>query len=47
MSKIHSRREMEHHQVIARAIRDEDLLSEPLKYLVLDDVTHWMRMPGN
>ncbi|KIV80371.1 hypothetical protein PV11_07872 [Exophiala sideris] len=43
MSKVHTRREMEHHKVTMKAIEDEDLLNEPLKFSVLEEMTVWKR----
>jgi hypothetical protein len=34
---------MQHLKDIAKAIRDEDLLKEPLKYSVLEDLGFWKR----
>ena len=42
-SKLISRAELPHLQVVAKAIRDEDLLRQPLKYSVLADLGFWMR----
>lgn len=35
------RRDLEHHQEIARLIKEEDLLREPLKYFVLNEEGGW------
>lgn len=42
-TKLTTRREMPHHQEIAKLIRDEDLLRAPLKYLTLEDRGVWSR----
>ncbi|EXJ55789.1 hypothetical protein A1O7_08719 [Cladophialophora yegresii CBS 114405] len=42
-SRLPARAEMPHHQAIANAIREEDLLRAPLKYLVLEDMGFWKR----
>ncbi|EXJ95900.1 hypothetical protein A1O1_01025 [Capronia coronata CBS 617.96] len=42
-SKLSTRRELPHHQEIARLIRDEGLLREPLKYVTLEDREVWSR----
>ncbi|OAL21164.1 hypothetical protein AYO20_11420 [Fonsecaea nubica] len=43
MSKLQTRRDLPHHQEIARAIREEDLLRTPLKYTELGDMGFWKR----
>ncbi|OQU94256.1 hypothetical protein CLAIMM_00636 [Cladophialophora immunda] len=43
MSKIQTRRDMQHHQDIGKAIREEDLLRMPLKYSELEDMAFWKR----
>lgn len=35
------RRDLEHHQEIARLIKEEDFLREPLKYFVLNEEGGW------
>ncbi|KAK5303566.1 hypothetical protein LTR99_005328 [Exophiala xenobiotica] len=43
MSKLATRREMPHHRTIAKAFEEEDLLSEPLGYSLLEEKGAWMR----
>lgn len=43
MSKLATRREMPHHQTIAKAFEEEDLLSEPLGYSLLEEKGAWVR----
>ncbi|KAL2438890.1 hypothetical protein ABEF95_014728 [Exophiala dermatitidis] len=42
-TKLISRRDLHHHQEIARVIREENLLRSPLKYLKLEDRGFWTR----
>ena len=42
-SRLTNRADMAHLQDIMKAIRDEDLLHEPLKYGVFEDLAFWAR----
>jgi hypothetical protein len=41
MDSLAKRRDLEHHQEIARLIKEHDLIEEPLRYFVLKEEGGW------
>lgn len=41
MDSLAKRRDLEHHQEIARLIKEHDLIEEPLRYFVLTEEGGW------